>query len=72
MKKEINYLVLYICTVVWAVIIAISVEKREARKFVTKVVKVETEKPDTDWTDVENPQKKAYLEHLYNTSYGKE
>jgi len=72
MKKEINYLMVYFFTVLVAMIIALTVERREAGKVVTKLVEVEFENPNVDWTDVKNPQKKAYLERLYNTTYGKE
>ena len=72
MKREIKFLMVYFFTVLLATVIAITVENKRDRGIVVKVVKSEVEESDTDWTNTPNPQKKAYLEHLYNTSYGKE
>lgn len=68
MKKEINYLMIYFATVLIAVIIALSVENKSNKVRSTKIIEAVFDKPDVDWTNVENPEKKAYLEHLYNKS----
>jgi hypothetical protein len=68
MKKEINYLIVYAVTVVFATIIAISVERKEPKVISVKIAKVFIKKPEVDWSNIDNPKKKEYLEHLYNTS----
>jgi len=67
MKKEINFLMFYLFTVLVATIIAITVENERSRSSSTAVVKAVFNKLDTDWTNIHNPRKKAYLEHLYYT-----
>jgi len=68
MKKEINFLMVYLFTVLVATIIAITVENERSTSSSTVVVKAVEDKPSVDWTDTDNPRKKAYLEHLYNQS----
>lgn len=68
MKKEINFLMVYFFTVLVAVIIAITVEREDPGVQSTVVTKAVFDEPDVDWTDIDNPKKKAYLEHLYNSS----
>ena len=67
MKKEINFLMVYLFTVLIATITAIKVENERSRSSPTAVVKAVFNKLDTDWTNIHNPRKKAYLEHLYYT-----
>jgi hypothetical protein len=68
MKKEIKFLMVYLFTVLVATIIAITVENKRSSFSSTVVVKAVEDKPSVDWTDTDNPRKKAYLEHLYNQS----
>ncbi len=68
MKKEIRYLMVYLSTVLIAMIIALTVERRNHRVDPTVVTEVSYDEPDVDWTNIQNPQKKAYLERLYNAS----
>jgi hypothetical protein len=68
MKKEINYLMIYFSTVLIATIIAVGVENKKDKVTPTKVTKAVYDEPDTDWTNIDNPAKKAYLERLYNAS----
>jgi hypothetical protein len=68
MKKEINYLIVYALTVVFATIIAISVERKESKVTSVKIAKMFIKKREVDWSNIDNPKKKEYLEHLYNTS----
>jgi len=68
MKKEINYLMVYLFTVLVAMIIALTVENKRIKSTSTVVVEAVTEEPNVDWTNIDNPRKKAYLEQLYNRS----
>lgn len=68
MKKEINYLMFYFSTVLIATIIAFTVENRSGGVKPTVVVEAVLDKPNVDWTNIDNPRKKAYLEHLYDQS----
>lgn len=68
MKKEINYLMFYFSTVLIATIIAFTVENRSGGVKPTVVVEAVLDKPNVDWTNIDNPRKKAYLEHLYSQS----
>jgi hypothetical protein len=68
MKKEINYLMFYFSTVLIATIIAFTVESRSGGVKPTVVVEAVLDKPNVDWTNIDNPRKKAYLEHLYSQS----
>ena len=67
MKKEIKFLMVYLFTVLVVTIIAINVENNRRIPSSTAVVKAVFNKLDTDWTNIHNPRKKAYLEHLYYT-----
>jgi len=68
MKKEINYLMFYFSTVLIATIIALVVENKSGGVKPTVVVEAVIEEPSVDWTNIDNPRKKAYLEHLYKES----
>lgn len=68
MKKEINYLMFYFSTVLIAMIIAFTVENRSGGVKPTVVVEAVLDKPNVDWTNIDNPRKKVYLERLYNQS----
>ena len=68
MKKEINYLMFYFSTVLIATIIAFTVENRSGGVKPIVVVEAVLDKPNVDWTNIDNPRKKAYLEHLYSQS----
>lgn len=67
MKREIKFLMVCLFTVLIVTIIAIKVENERNIISSTAVVKAVFNKLDTDWTNIHNPRKKAYLEHLYYT-----
>ena len=72
MKKEIKFYKWYFGVIIIAMIVATAVEKNNSLPGYIQTAKATTREQLVDWSNVDNPKKKEYLEHLYNTSYGQE
>lgn len=72
MKKEIEFYKWYFGVIIIAMIVAIAVEEKDSIAVPLQTAKIITKETIVDWSNVDNPKKKEYLEHLYNTSYGQE
>jgi hypothetical protein len=70
MKKEIEFYKWYFGVIIIAMIVAIAVEEKDSIAVPLQTAKIITKETIVDWSNVDNPKKKEYLEHLYNTSYG--
>jgi hypothetical protein len=68
MKKEIEFYKWYFGVIIIAMIVAVAVEEKDSISILVQTAQITTEKPIVDWSNVDNPEKKKYLEHLYNTS----
>lgn len=68
MKKEIEFYKWYFGVIIIAMIVAVAVEEKDSISIPVQTAQITTEKPIVDWNNVDNPEKKKYLEHLYNTS----
>ena len=68
MKKEIEFYKWYFGVIIIAMIIAVAVEEKDSISIPIQTAQITTEKPIVDWNNVDNPEKKKYLEHLYNTT----
>jgi hypothetical protein len=68
MKKEIEFYKWYFGVIIIAMIVAVAVEEKDSISIPVQTAQITTEKPIVDWSNVDNPEKKKYLEHLYNTS----
>jgi hypothetical protein len=68
MKKEIEFYKWYFGVIIIAMIVAVAVEEKNSISIPVQTAQITTEKPIVDWNNVDNPEKKKYLEHLYNTS----
>jgi hypothetical protein len=68
MKKEIEFYKWYFGVIIIAMIIAVAVEEKDSISIPVQTAQITTEKPIVDWNNVDNPEKKKYLEHLYNTT----
>jgi hypothetical protein len=68
MKKEIEFYKWYFGVIIIAMIVAVAVEEKDSISIPIQTAQITTEKPIVDWNNVDNPEKKKYLEHLYNTT----
>lgn len=68
MKKEIEFYKWYFGVIIIAMIVAVAVEEKDSISISVQTAQITTEKPIVDWNNVDNPEKKKYLEHLYNTT----
>jgi hypothetical protein len=68
MKKEIEFYKWYFGVIIIAMIVAVAVEEKDSISIPVQTAQITTEKPIVDWNNVDNPEKKKYLEHLYNTT----
>jgi hypothetical protein len=66
MKKEIKFYKWYFGVIIIAMIVAIAVEEKDSIAVPLQTAKIITKKIIVDWSNVDNPEKKEYLEHLYN------
>jgi hypothetical protein len=72
MKKEIELYKWYFGVIIIAMIVATAVEEKDSMAVPLQTAKIITKETIVDWSNVDNPKKKEYLEHLYNTNYGQE
>lgn len=68
MKKEIEFYKWYFGVIIIAMIVAVAVEEKDSISIPVQTAQITTEKPIVDRNNVDNPEKKKYLEHLYNTT----
>jgi hypothetical protein len=68
MKKEIELYKWYFGVIIIAMIVAIAVEEKDSMAVPLQTAKIITKETIVDWSTVNNPEKKKYLEHLYNTT----
>jgi hypothetical protein len=68
MKKEIKFYKWYFGVIIIAMIVAIAVEEKDSIAVPLQTAKIITKETIVDWSNVDNPEKKKYLEHLYNTT----
>jgi hypothetical protein len=68
MKKEIEFYKWYFGVIIIAMIVAIAVEEKDSMAVPLQTAKIITEETIVDWNNVDNSEKKKYLEHLYNTT----
>ncbi len=68
MKKEIEFYKWYFGVIIIAMIVATAVEEGDSMAVPLQTAKIITKETIVDWSTVNNPEKKKYLEHLYNTT----